>query len=208
MEILDGVYVARTGVTVKAVVRQARRVARSASSLLNGKPHYPAGVAIYLSPSVPVRVERDLYRMGGKEIADLIGKPLRRYDPRMPRLHVRLESDDTMSRAFEVAVLERRRATMHAALNGHDIPSDLVREVLHRWQLLADLTPKIDDKKMDLEWLAARTELPYVELDAARHARNRLAHPKDGERPLTQDRVLAAVQTARTAYERLQSSEG
>jgi hypothetical protein len=216
MELLDGLYVARAGVTLKAVVRQARRVARSATDVWDARVRYPAGVVIYLSQALPARVHNDLYNLGSEGIAEQIARPLRS-NGRPPRLYVRLETDETMKSPFEVAVLERDREAQLSATGGEQIPPDLALEVIHAWQALENLSPKIDGKT-DLRWLQARTGLPYPQLDFARHTRNRLAHPNDGtngnrtsrtsppDRPITYDRVVAALQTMRTAYERLQSN--
>lgn len=218
-ELLDAAYVARTGVTPKAVVRQARRVARSATRLLGGKFRYPAGVVIYMSPSLPARVQNDLYDLGSDRIAHEIAKPLRS-SGKAPRLYVRLEPDDTMNRPFEVAVLERDHNIAGQPASGVEaIPPQLALDVIRRWQALEDVSPKNGDM-IDLQWLEARTDLPYKQLDAARHTRNRLAHPKDADHgvhagrngpasapPLTYDRVVTAHQTLRTAYERLQSQD-
>lgn len=218
LEILDAAYVARTGVTSTAVIRQARRVARSATRVWGARVRYPAGVVIYMSKSLPVRVQNDLYGLGNDGIAEQLAKPLRS-SGRPPRIYVRLETDEAMSCPFEVAVLERDHQGQPSASDEVHIPPDLVLEVIRQWQALENLCPKANGKT-DLQWLQRRTGLPYPQLDFARHTRNRLAHPigpEGGDEagrtngsdqpPMSHDRVVAALQTMRTAYERLQSHD-
>jgi hypothetical protein len=216
MELLDTAYVARTGVTTKAVIRQARRVARSAIRVWGPRVQYPAGVVIYMSKSLPIRVQNELYNLGNDGIAEQLSKPLRSRG-RTPRIYVRLETDEAMGRPFEVAVLERDHQARPPESDQEHIPPDLVLEVIRQWQALENLCPKVNGKT-DLRWLQGRTGLPYPQLDFARHTRNRLAHPTAPEHgneagrnngsdqpPMSYDRVVAALQTMRTAYERLQS---
>lgn len=199
VELVDGLYVSLTGVTLRAVVRQARRVVRSATHVWPSKVHYPAGVVIYLSPAAPARVRTVLHDMGCEAVAEEIARRLRDHTGRAPRLTVWLEPDETMSRPFEVAVLERpepagpARSPEPAA---EDAGGALGASVLREWEALHLRVPRETDR---LEWLAQSTGMPFRQLDAARRARNDLAHG----RPVHRDRLLAAQQTIRLAYHRL-----
>lgn len=74
-------------------------------------------------------------------------------------------------------------------------------QVLYLWELATSGAPE-DDR---LGWLAARTEIPFRELDWARRIRNRIAHP-DGAR-LDSDDVSRAAEILSDALDRLDDED-
>ena len=193
-ELVDMAYVSLTGTTPNAVIRQARRVVRSATLIWGDKVRYPPGVVVYLGPSASAHVQAVLHEMGADGIAGEIAKRLRDEAGQHPRLTVWIKSDLNMSHDFDVAVLERpdtigaRQAT--APKFEQPEVSVLIASVLHEWEALAERVPPDGDRLM---WLEQATGVPFRRLDAVRRVRNRVAHGK----PVERDRLTAALATIR-----------
>lgn len=197
-ELVDMAYVSITGTTPGAVVRQARRVARSATHVWGtNKVRFPPGLVVYLSPSAPATVRATLSAMGSEGIAEQVAKRLRDGAGRRPRLTVWIVPDAKMSRDFEVAVLEREESDRRQAAKAKSRSrwstsetSVLIASILSEWEAVIARVPPEGDRLM---WIAQTTGVPFRRLDALRRVRNDVAHAK----AVDHDRLAAALTTIR-----------